>query len=65
MKELKNSRIEMLMDCLLKLEEVKKLYTPSSPGWILIHTAQGHVKSLHHLESETNFDEETLGVILK
>lgn len=59
---MKDKRIKYLNDCLFELEEAKKNYIPASPGWILIHTAQGHIKSLHHLEAEANFDEKTLGV---
>jgi hypothetical protein len=60
---MKNERIELLKKILLDLEIAKNEYIKVSPAWILINTAQGHVKSLHHLEAETSFDEETLGVV--
>lgn len=59
---MKVKRIKMLMDCLVNLQEIKNEYIGASPAWILINAAQGHLKSVHHLEAETNFDEETLGV---
>jgi hypothetical protein len=63
MYNIKQHRIEMLSDCINKIKEVSTLYTMASPGWTLIHAAWGHINSLHYLESETNFDEKTLGVI--
>jgi hypothetical protein len=63
--ELKNDRIDMLTQILLRLEVVKKLYMQAYPGWILINSTEGFIKSLYHLESSTNFDDETLGVRFK
>lgn len=59
---MKENRIKMLIECMLIIQELQKSYTPASPGWILLQAAYGHVKSLHHLEDETVFDEEILGV---
>ncbi len=62
MKNLKNDRIKMLAECINKIKEVSLLYNQASPAWTLIQNAYGHINSVHHLESETNFDEKTLGV---
>jgi len=59
--ENKEKRITMLTNCLLYLQKIRNEYRPSSPAWVLIHAAQEHIKGLHHLEAQTNFDEETLG----
>jgi hypothetical protein len=59
---MKNKRIKMLKECLNKINEIQGFYIAVSPAWILIQTAKGHLTSVHHLEAETKFDEETLGV---
>jgi len=61
--DLKNVRINCMAEILVHLQSLRNFYTPASPAWILIHAAQGHIQSVHHLESETNFDSETLGAI--
>lgn len=59
---MKEERVKMLMNCLLNLEELKKEYLGASPGWILIHAAQNHLKSVYYLEESGCSDEKTLGV---
>jgi hypothetical protein len=59
---LKEERIEMLDDTINKIKEVSMVYTKASPGWTLIQAAWEHINALRHLESEINFDEQTLGV---
>lgn len=58
----KSERVKKLQECLDILIELKDLYTPVSPGWVLINTAHGHIISVHHLESDTNFDGKIIGV---
>lgn len=58
----KEKHLKLMLDTMVNLQEIKNNYIPASPGWILANTAQGHLKSLHHLCAETNFDDETLGV---
>lgn len=59
---LKEERIEMLAETLNKIKELSLIYKEGSPAWVLIQASFGHIKSVHYLESEANFDEETLGV---
>lgn len=59
---MKEKRIEMLKECMKKIKEVQDCYLGAHSGWVLLQAAYGHVTSLHHLEAETQFDEETLGV---
>lgn len=65
MSDLKKDRIKMLEDCINNIKQVSLLYQKASPAWTLIQNAYAHINSIHHLESKTNFDEETLGVIFK
>lgn len=65
MPNLKTQRIAMIEDCLNKMLQIAAIYTKCSPGWTLIESSLSCIKVLHHLESETNFDEETLGVRYK
>ena len=62
---LKENRIKMITDCLLKIEEIQELYQGAHPAWVLIRAARGHVQALRYLEAESNFDDETLGVKFK
>lgn len=55
-------RIDGLETIMHQLKRVSSFYVPSSPAWVLIQAAWGHINSLHHLEAKTNFDENTLGV---
>jgi hypothetical protein len=59
---MKEKRIKMLAECLEKIKEVQENYVGASSGWVLLRAAWGHISSLHHLESDTNFDDDTLGV---
>lgn len=60
--ELKEHRIKMIDGCLEKIKEISELYRKGYPAFTLIEYAWGHINALHHIESETNFDDETLGV---
>lgn len=62
MNKLKKERVKMLDECIQKIFEVSKIYMPASPAWTLIQSSWGHLKSVHHLETETKFDSHTLGV---
>lgn len=55
-------RIDELEVVMHHLKKASSFYIPSSPAWVLIQAAWGHINSLHHLEAKTNFDENTLGV---
>lgn len=59
---IKDKRIIMLNDCFGSIKGIQLFYVPDSPGWVFLQAAVGPVKSLYHLEAETNFDDETLGV---
>lgn len=59
---MKEQRIKMLEECIAKIKEVQACYLGAHSAWVLLQAAYGHVTSLHHLEAEANFDEETLGV---
>lgn len=54
MSGLKEVKVKALADVLIHLHALREMYTPASPGWVLINAAWGHTKSVHHLESETN-----------
>lgn len=58
----KKLRIEALESCIKNIENLSKLYIQGRPAWILIQNAWGHINSVHHLETSTNFDEEILGI---
>lgn len=58
---MKENRIKLLEECMLKIREAQNCYRAHS-GWLLLQAAHGHVMSLHHLEAKTTFSEETLGV---
>jgi hypothetical protein len=58
----KENRIQILKELLTDLEDLKYNYREASPAWILIVAAQGHLQSIKHLEKDTTFDDETLGV---
>ena len=59
---MKEKRIASLKECMAKLKEAQEPYVGGSSAWVLLQSAFGYVTSLHHLEAETKFDEETLGV---
>jgi|GEM_PF-3992896 hypothetical protein len=59
---MKENRIKRLKDCMDEIKRIQEFYVGASSGWILLQAAKGHLTSLHHLEAETHFDEETLGV---
>jgi hypothetical protein len=56
------TKAEHITECLVKLAEAKKYYVPLSSGWILISTAEDHIKSLQYLVANTKFDDKTLDV---
>lgn len=60
---MKEKRIEDLDNAINQLIYLSTLYRKASPAWILIQAAWGHIHSVHHLEKDTAFCEETLGVI--
>jgi hypothetical protein len=62
MSDLKTARVECMKEVLTHLNSLKEFYMGGSPAWVLIQNAWGHVKSVLHLETETNFDAYTLGV---
>lgn len=55
-------RIELLNNCIKNLKNLSTFYKPAYPAWILIQSAWGHLKSVHHLETETIFPKSDLGV---
>ncbi len=59
---MKDKRIKMLAECMAKIKEVQDYYIGAYTGWILLQAAKQHIMALHHLEDETNFSEEELGV---
>jgi len=65
MNELKKHRLEMLQDVLNKLNGISSLYQKASPTRTLIRGAIAHIRTLHDLESDTNVDNETIGVLMK
>ncbi len=60
--ENKKLRLDALESCTTAIKTLSQCYNPVSPAWILLQAAFGHINSIHHLESDTTFDEETLGV---
>lgn len=52
----------MLKNCMNEIKKIQEFYVAGSSGWVLLQTAKGHLISLHYIEADTNFDEETLGV---
>lgn len=65
MGKFKDGRIEILNNNIQSLKETMKLYNVGSPAWTLMQAALGHVNSLYHLEAQTSFDDETMGVRFK
>lgn len=59
---LKSTRIDRMTNVLKQIKDLSKCYYEGSPAWILIQNAWGHINSVHHLETKTNFDPSTLGV---
>lgn len=57
----KDDRIELLTQCTELLTKMISCYQFGFPGHLLCYSALANVRSLHHLESETNFDNLTLG----
>lgn len=55
-------RFDNIVDCINNIKNLSKFYKPASPAWVLIQAAYGHINSIYHLEVETSFDKETLGV---
>jgi hypothetical protein len=58
----KEDRIELLSKCVDLLIRIKDCYQYGFPGHLLTQAALAHIRSAHHLEAETNFDNITLGV---
>ncbi len=57
----KEDRVELLSKCVELLIKINSCYQYGFPGHLLSQAALAHIRSLHHLESETNFDNSTLG----
>lgn len=55
-------RINTLKTLLILLKDMGKHYIGGSPAWVLNQAAWGHINSIYHLETETCFDKQTLGV---
>jgi hypothetical protein len=57
----KKLRVDLIDNCMKNLQNLSTFYNLGSPAWVLIQAAFGHIKSIRHLEEDSNFDEETLG----
>jgi len=58
----KDDRVELLSKCVDLLVKINSCYQYGFPGHLLSQAALASMRSIHHLESETNFDNITLGV---
>lgn len=55
-------RADLLENSMKVLKNVSTFYRQGSPAWVLIQNAWGHINSVHHLETKSGIDAETLGV---
>lgn len=59
---MKEKRIQIIKECMKEIEEMLNFYKVYAPCWTLLYASKENMKTIYHLETETNFNDEHLGV---